>query len=204
MFSPDREIIRFLQKDKILASAINKVSLIIEKPVISLFEHLVASIVSQQLSTKAAKTIYTRFREGFTSQSLHPEDVLLKSPDELRNYGLSYQKASYIHNISRYFIENNLLDNHWHKNDDDTIIKTLIPIKGVGLWTIQMILIFHLMRDDVFPVDDLAIRNRMILWYGVEGDTKNQIHQLHQIAEDWRPYRSWACRYIWAAGDMFT
>jgi DNA-3-methyladenine glycosylase II len=201
MLTPDNEIISFLKKDKILAPAIDKISLTYVVPEISLFEHLTKSIVSQQLSTKAASTIYTRFRLGFESKNLRPEQVLQKSLEELRKFGLSFQKASYIHNISSYFLENNLLNINWAVMEDEAVIKTLLPIKGVGHWTIQMILIFHLLRDDVFPVDDLAIRNRMISWYGVDGDAKEQMQQLYKIAENWRPYRSWACRYIWAAGD---
>lgn len=197
----DHNIIQHLQKDKILQTAIEKTSLIIEDPKLSLFEHMIRSIVSQQLSIKAAETIHNRFRNSFTEQILFPELVLQKSNEEMRSYGLSYQKASYIKNIAEYFLEHNLLAFEWHKLTDEMVIQKLVPIKGVGVWTIQMILIFFLQREDVFPVDDLAIRNRIIKWYGLEGRGKELILQIHGVAESWKPYRSLACRYIWAAGD---
>ncbi|MBK8623903.1 MAG: DNA-3-methyladenine glycosylase 2 family protein [Saprospiraceae bacterium] len=196
------EIISHLQKDPVLHSLISDVPLHIEKPDLTLFEQLMRSIISQQLSTKAASTIYGRFRNGFDSFPLQPDDVLQKDTETLRSYGLSYQKASYLHHIAEHFKTNKLVDHPWDHHDDASVIKTLLPIKGVGLWTVQMVLIFHLLREDVFPIDDLAIRQRMISWYQPEGEGKIQISNLHRIAENWRPYRSIACRYIWAAGDL--
>lgn len=196
------EIIQHLKKDSVLKNIISSVQLQINKPDITLFEQLMRSIISQQLSTKAASTIYSRFRSGFDRFPIHPDDVLQKEVETLRGYGLSYQKASYLHHIAEHFKTNQLLEHPWDQHDDASVIKTLLPIKGVGLWTVQMVLIFHLLREDVFPVDDLAIRQRMISWYQPEGEGKTLINNLHKIAENWKPYRSIACRYIWAAGDL--
>lgn len=196
------EINKYLAKDPILAKAITHVTFEVHAPTISLYEHLTKSIVSQQLSVKAASTIYGRFRNIFPITPLNPEKVLATPLEAFRAVGLSQQKSTYIHNISSYFLENKLLNTDWHALSDEEIVEILLPIKGVGVWTIQMVLIFHLLRDDVFPVDDLAIRERMISWYQPEGDGKEKIKKLFDIAETWRPYRSWACRYIWAAGDQ--
>jgi DNA-3-methyladenine glycosylase II len=196
------EITQHLKKDSVLKNIISSVQLQINKPDITLFEQLMRSIISQQLSTKAASTIYSRFRSGFDRFPIHPDDVLQKEVETLRGFGLSYQKASYLHHIAEHFKTNQLLEHPWDLHDDASVIKTLLPIKGVGLWTVQMVLIFHLLREDVFPVDDLAIRQRMISWYQPEGEGKTLINNLHKIAENWKPYRSIACRYIWAAGDL--
>jgi DNA-3-methyladenine glycosylase II len=196
------EITQHLKKDSVLKNIISSVQLQINKPDITLFEQLMRSIISQQLSTKAASTIYSRFRSGFDRFPIHPNDVLQKEVETLRGFGLSYQKASYLHHIAEHFKTNQLLEHPWDLHDDASVIKTLLPIKGVGLWTVQMVLIFHLLREDVFPIDDLAIRQRMISWYQPEGEGKIQISNLHRIAENWKPYRSIACRYIWAAGDQ--
>ena len=195
-------IIRHLEKDAILNLVLKKANPVVEKPSVSLFEHLTRSVLAQQLSTKAAATIYGRFRNYFPGSALYPEQVLNTQVDNLRQLGLSGQKASYVHNISRYFLENDLMNVDWHRHTDDEIIERLLPIKGVGHWTIQMSLIFNLLREDVFPVDDLAIRQRMVAWYRPVGQGRVLRQNLHTIAEKWRPYRSWACRYIWAAGDM--
>lgn len=199
---PVPHIIRHLKKDAILNPVIQKANPVVEKPSVSLFEHLTRSVLAQQLSTKAAATIYGRFRNHFPGSALYPEQVLNTPVDDLRRLGLSGQKASYVHNISRHFLENDLMNVDWHRLTDDEIIDRLLPIKGVGLWTIQMILIFNLLREDVFPVDDLAIRQRMIAWYRPDGKGPVLRQNLHAIAEKWRPYRSWACRYIWAAADL--
>lgn len=199
---PKPHIKQHLEKDSILYPVLQTATPVVENPSVSLYEHLTRSVLSQQLSTKAAATIYGRFRNYFPGTPLRPEQVLAVNIDILRQLGLSSQKAAYLHNISTYFLENNLMQVDWHALTDKEITDILLPVKGVGVWTIQMILIFNLLREDVFPVDDLAIRQRMIDLYRPQGKGKELIKRLHDIAENWRPYRSWACRYIWAAGDM--
>ncbi|MFZ1702960.1 MAG: DNA-3-methyladenine glycosylase 2 family protein [Saprospiraceae bacterium] len=198
----DKRIIQHLQQDKILYQAIQKVDLVVEKPKISLFEHLLKSIVSQQLSLQAAATIHTRFRNSIKTLDVLPQHIFDKNHDELRAFGLSNQKARYLQNIAEYFEENNLMNYDWSQLSDEEIVEKLIPIKGVGIWTIQMILIFHLGREDVFPTDDLAIKNRICKWYEIEGNGKEVLLRMNEIASTWQPYRSIACRYIWAAGDL--
>ena len=162
---------------------------------------LISSIVSQQLSVKAADTIFNRFLDLFENRYPTPQQILDKDPEILRGCGLSYQKANYIKNIATYWIENKDTMSDWLALSEDAIISELTQIKGVGKWTVQMILMFRLNRLDVFPIDDLGIRQGMVKIYGVEETGKDLIKKLHELAEPWRPYRSIACRYVWKWKD---
>ncbi|MBK8518072.1 MAG: DNA-3-methyladenine glycosylase 2 family protein [Saprospiraceae bacterium] len=195
------EILTHLRRDKKLAVLIDNCPIAIHKEPIRVFDDLIRSIVSQQLSTTAAATIYGRFVQSLDSGKPIPPQIFAKSVEELRSYGLSYQKAGYIHNVAHHFSDNNLYDTDWHRRTDDEIIEELTKIKGVGKWTVEMILMFSLYREDVLPLDDLIIRNNMIALYGVTSVKKVLIAELTDIAENWRPYRTIACRYLWAAKD---
>ena len=197
----DSEIIEHLKKDNVLANIIDKCTLSIHKSPLGLFDDLLRSIVSQQLSTTAAATIYGRFLALFDDKSASSMQILSKSIEELRSVGLSYQKATYIQNVARHFDEHKRYDINWNEWTDEEIIQELTQIKGVGKWTVEMILMFSLHREDVLPLDDLIIRNNMISLYNVKSEKKQLISDLTQIAEAWRPYRSYACRYLWAAKD---
>jgi DNA-3-methyladenine glycosylase II len=195
------EIIQHLSKDPRLAAVMPHISLPPVAVSNDIYHDLLDSIVSQQLSVKAAATIYSRFLDLFPNRQAHPEYVIATDAEILRGVGLSYQKAGYIKNIATYWIDNqeNLKD--WVNMSDDDIIKELTQIKGVGKWTVQMILMFRLNRPDVFPIDDLGIRQGMIKMYEVEETGKDLIKKLHEIAEPWRPYRTIACRYVWKFKD---
>ncbi len=166
-----------------------------------IYGDLLGSIVSQQLSVKAAATIEGRFLDLFPDRKPLPELVVDMLPEILRGVGLSGQKASYIKNVAAYWIEKQADARDWMAASDDEIISELTQIKGVGKWTVQMILMFRLNRLDVFPIDDLGIRQGMIKIYGVEETGKELIKRLHEIAEQWRPYRTIACRYVWKWKD---
>ena len=166
-----------------------------------IYHDLLNSIVSQQLSVKAAATIYSRFLDLFPNRQAHAEFVATTDLEILRGVGLSYQKAGYIKNIAAYWIDNQEDMKNWLGMSDDDIIKELTQIKGVGKWTVQMILMFRLNRLDVFPIDDLGIRQGMVKIYELEETGKDLIKKLHEIAESWRPYRSVACRYVWKHKD---
>ena len=195
------EVITHLQKDKKLAILIENCIVQVHKEPSNVYDDLIRSIVSQQLSTSAAATIYGRFVQSFNDEGSVSEQILNKSVEEMRSYGLSYQKAGYIHNVTHHFNENSLHDCDWYNMTDEEIIHELTKIKGVGKWTVEMILLFSMYREDVLPLDDLIIRNNMITLYGVTSAKKQQVKDLTAIAEAWRPYRSFACRYLWAAKD---
>ena len=195
------DIISHLKQDKQLAILIDHCKIQLHKSPLSVYDDLIRSVVSQQLSTSAAATIYGRFVASLTDIVPIPTQILNKSIDELRSYGLSFQKAGYIQNITRHFIDNDLFDYNWENHTDEEIISELTKIKGVGKWTVEMILMFSMYREDVLPLDDLIIRNHMIALYGVKSTGKQMIADLTEIAAPWRPFRTYACRYLWAAKD---
>lgn len=119
------------------------------------------------------------------------------SPEDLRAAGVSRQKAQYIQNVARFFQEEQLLQKDWSKLDDQAIIDNLTVIKGVGRWTVEMLLMFTLRRPDVMPTDDLGIQQAMIQLYGLEERGRPLHRKMTAIAEGWRPYRTYACRYLW-------
>lgn len=162
---------------------------------------LLDSVVSQQLSVKAANTIFKRFCGLFPNDCPYPEMVANLSDEELRAVGLSRQKAGYIRNVARYWQDHNLQDTDWDSLTDQEIIHLLTPIKGVGSWTVEMLLMFSLRRPDVFAPDDLGIQQGMIRIYELEEKGNALRKKMTQIAEAWRPYRTYACRYIWRYKD---
>jgi DNA-3-methyladenine glycosylase II len=202
MQSVSESILLHLHQDKILSPIIDKCTLTIHKAPLQLFDDLLRSIVSQQLSTKAAATIYDRFLALFENKMPTPDQIKKLSDLQLRAVGLSGQKSAYIRNVVDHFDANNLYNRNWDNYSDDEIIDELTKIKGVGKWTVEMILMFSLHRPDVLPLDDLIIRNSMISFYNITSEKKQQIVDLTQIAEKWRPYRSYACRYLWASKDL--
>jgi DNA-3-methyladenine glycosylase II len=195
------EIISHLKKDKILAILIDNCTINVEKKPIKVFDDLIRSIVSQQLSTSAAATIYGRFINSFHIETPIAKQIQNRDLEDLRQYGLSYQKAGYIKNVVQHFEDNNLFDTDWDQWTDEDIIAELTKIKGVGKWTVEMILMFSLFREDVLPLDDLIIRNHMVSLYKVTSKKKQLVADLNAVAASWRPYRTYACRYLWAAKD---
>ena len=171
------------------------------EPKTDIYFALLSSIVSQQLSTKAAATIFSRFLDLFPEK--YPDTAIITTlPTEtLRGCGLSTQKIGYITNVATFFLLPENKNINWEALTDDQIIQKLTIIKGVGKWTVQMILMFSLNRPDVFPIDDLVIRQNMVKIYEVTETGKAQITRLHDISAAWQPYRTHACRYIWRWKD---
>jgi 3-methyladenine DNA glycosylase/8-oxoguanine DNA glycosylase len=159
------------------------------------FEALVRAIVYQQLSGKAAATIYKRFKNLFP-QNKHFTPIMVKerSHEELRSAGLSNQKASYIHNIANAFYTG-AVPKDIDTIGDNEVIECLTTIKGVGPWTAKMFLMFTLNRPDVFPVTDLGIQKGFQLFF--QFDVLPSTKKMMEIAEAWRPYRTIASWYLW-------
>ncbi|MBK8483046.1 MAG: DNA-3-methyladenine glycosylase 2 family protein [Saprospiraceae bacterium] len=165
-------------------------------------EYLVGSIISQQLSVKVASVINKRFLELYKNK-FPTNKAILKTEDEtLRSIGLSYQKLAYIKNIAQFFEEHKLNRTDWSKLSEDEISKLLIQIKGVGQWTVEMVLMFGLCREDVFSPGDYGIQMAMKKLYNLELEGKELQKKMIQIAEKWRPYRSIACMYLWTWKDQ--
>ncbi len=169
----------------------------------NIYLSLVSSIISQQLSTRVAEVIYGRFLRLFGKKIPTTEMILALDFALLRSVGLSNAKANYVRNVCLFFKEHSLTDAKLKKMTDEAIIDLLTQIKGVGRWTVEMILMFTLGREDVFAADDLVIQQGMVSIYTLEAPNKKQlVVQMKNIAECWRPYRTYACRYIWNWKDL--
>jgi len=197
----DATIKKHLSKDPILKPLIDHVVLKKRTVQKTVYEALIRSIVFQQLSGKAASTIHSRFLALFDSNFPNPVRIQTLSLEELRAAGLSRQKSGYVKNVADFFIANELIDKDWSTEDDESIIQQLTQIKGVGQWTVEMILMFTLKRMDVLPLDDLVIKNSMVSMYQVEEKGRALKKKLLEIAEPWRPYRTAASLYLWQWQD---
>lgn len=164
------------------------------------FEALVTSIISQQLSTKAAATITDRFTSLFDGRRFPtPRRVAAVPDDKLRAVGLSGQKLGYIRDLCRRIDDKSLPLASLGSMTDEEVVTTLTAVKGIGRWTAEMFLMFRLQRPDVLPVGDLGIVKAVQKNYGLRKVPTAQ--RLEKIGENWRPYRSIACWYLWRSLD---
>lgn len=161
---------------------------------------LVSSIVGQQLSTKAAAAIYRRLTDRFGGRTPTPEEVLADDPDELKAAaGLSRAKVGFLRSLAEHVLDRSLELDKLDVLSDEDVIAELTAVKGIGVWSAHMFLMFHLERPDVLAVGDLGIRKSMMVAYGLEALPAPPV--MEEIAEPWRPYRTLACRYLWRALD---
>jgi DNA-3-methyladenine glycosylase II len=164
--------------------------------------HLCGSIMSQQLSTKVAEVIWKRFLKLYEDGEPTPEQIIQTPFETLRGIGLSNAKANYIQNVARFAIEQGMEWKQLQKMSNEEIVEHLIKIKGVGRWTIEMLLMFTLGREDVFAVDDLGIQNAMIKLYKLDREDKKQFREdMLRISQKWSPYRTYACLHLWHFKD---
>lgn len=168
---------------------------IIELPVPqSNFESLVDSIISQQVSVQAAATIRQRIFEAMDFD-IRPERMLKTPPEVFRIAGLSRQKTTYMGTLAEAFLQNPNAYNNLHELPNEEVVKLLTKIKGVGVWTAQMFMMFNLLREDIFPVGDLGVRRAVEKHYF--GGEKQEHEILIQKAELWMPHRTVASFYLW-------
>jgi DNA-3-methyladenine glycosylase II len=189
-----------LKKDKKFAPLLAEANHTIKKrkntPV-----RLMASIISQQLSTKVAAIIFSRFLALFDGKEPSCEQVLKCT--NLRSIGLSQSKVHYIQNVAEFFIANKLTDKQLYAMEPDAIIDLLTQIKGVGKWTVQMLMLFSLGQEDVFAVDDLGIQQAMTRLYKIKFETKKELHtKMLAISSKYKPYSSYACLHLWQWKDQ--
>ena len=164
--------------------------------------YLCASIMSQQLSVKVADVIYQRFLGLFDGKEPSPQQILDIPYDTLKSIGLSNAKTGYVKNVAQFAIEHGMDIKKLNKMDDEEVISYLTAIKGVGRWTVEMLLMFALGREDVFAVDDLGIQNAMTHIYKLERtDNKKFRKDLQKISKRWSPYRTYACLHLWQWKD---
>jgi DNA-3-methyladenine glycosylase II len=191
-----------LSKDKKIKKLIDHHGIFTLKKQKNICTYLCASIMSQQLSTKVADVIYQRFLKLYGGNEPTPEQVVATAPETLRAIGLSNAKVSYVQNVARFAIEQGMEHARLHKMNDEEIIIYLTQIKGVGRWTVEMLLMFALKREDVFALDDLGVQNAMIALYKLDRTDKKKFREdMVRISKKWSPYRTYACMYLWRWKD---
>jgi len=191
-----------LSKDKKLAKIISQQEKYILQQKDNVCLHLCYSIMSQQLSTKVADVFHNRFLALYKGKEPTPKQIVATPFETLRGIGLSNAKANYVLNVCRFFIEEKITDARLHKMSNEELIKYLSQIKGVGQWTVEMILMFTLGREDVFAVDDLGIQQAICKLYKIDASDKKAMKEhMLRISAKWSPYRTYACRYLWGWKD---
>ncbi len=192
--------ITYLSKDPILKKIID-LSLPFERTWGSdYFTDLLESIVSQQLSVKAADTIWGRLKNLLSNEDITPLVIQNIDKEKMRNEGISYQKISYMKDLAVKTLESSILFEQFEIMTDEEIITELIKVKGIGRWTAEMFLMFTMNRSDVFSYGDLGIRKAIQKWYGFDGEPSKE--EAEEIAEKWKPYRTLACRYLWRSLEL--
>jgi DNA-3-methyladenine glycosylase II len=196
------EHIQHLSKDKKLKEiiALQEPYVLIRRK--NVYLHLCSSIMSQQLNTKVAAVIYNRFLDLYKNRKPCPQQIIDTPVETLRSIGLSNAKAQYVQNVCRFFLAEKITDAKLHKMSNEELIKYLSAIKGVGKWTVEMILMFTLGREDVFALDDLGIQQSIARLYQLDATNKKNLKEkMLQLSAKWSPYRTYACKYLWGWKD---
>jgi len=186
------------QADPVLAEIISRHGPCTLQPQRRYFTALAEAILSQQLSVKAAATIFKRFKEKLGGR-VTPKKILQLPVPQFRAVGISRQKTSYLRDLAAKWQNGDIAPQRLGKISDEEVIAALTQVKGIGRWTAEMFLIFSLLRPDVLPVDDLGFRKGVQIAYRLR--KLPEAKRLTQIAACWRPYRSIATWYIWASLD---
>ena len=164
------------------------------------FEALCMSIASQQLSTKAADTIFRRFCDLFPNRKPTPHGVMTLGNDEIRAVGFSRPKVTFIKDLAAHVIDGRLDLKGLKKHPDDEVMRQLVAVKGIGRWTAEIFLMFRLGRPDVFPADDLGLMNAVQRVYGLR--KRPDAKRLRKMGEAWKPHRSVAAWYLWQSLEL--
>jgi DNA-3-methyladenine glycosylase II len=170
------------------------------------YQAIIESIVNQQLSGKAAESIYNRLRANYQNRRLAPEAVSCTPHERLRSFGLSSKKIEYITLLSNNILDRkiNLDRRFFSKKSDQAVIDYLTKIKGIGVWTAQLFLIFCLRRPDVCPVTDIGIKRAVQKWYFPNSKNYPLEQEMMRIAEKWKPFRSVASWYLWKSNMTYS
>ena len=196
------EHIQHLSKDKKLKEiiALQEPYVLVRRK--NVYLHLCSSIMSQQLNTKVAAVIYNRFLDLYKNRKPGPQQIIDTPVETLRSIGLSNAKAQYVQNVCRFFLAEKITDAKLHKMSNEELIKYLSAIKGVGQWTVEMILMFTLGREDVFALDDLGIQQSIARLYQLDATNKKILKEkMLLLSAKWSPFRTYACRYLWGWKD---
>ena len=196
----ERGVKHLRRADPVLRAVIRRAGPFTMKPRRDRFQSLVFSILSQQISGKAALAISKKLLDRMGPDGLTPQNITALSIEDLRSIGLSKQKASYIHDLAAHVQEGTLPLGRLARLSDDDVIEALIQIKGIGVWTAHMFLIFSLGRLDVMPHGDYGVRSAIQKLYGLQELPDRAT--CHRIAEPWRPYASIAAWYCWRSLEL--
>jgi len=161
------------------------------------FQTLARSIVGQQISVKAADSVWARL--GRVSPAMRPAEIARARRDRLLAAGLSGRKTEYLRDLARRFCDGSLHASRWDEMDDESVIDDLTQVRGIGRWTAEMFLIFNLLRPNVLPLDDLGLRKAVRLHYFDGGEVPAEL--VLELARDWEPWRSVATWYLWRSLD---
>jgi DNA-3-methyladenine glycosylase II len=186
------------QADSVLSTLISRHGPCAIRPQREYFVALTEAILSQQLSVKAAATIFGRFKEKLRGR-IAPEKILRLTAPQFRAAGISRQKTAYLRDLAAKWQNGAIAPRRFVKMSDEEVIAALTQVKGIGRWTAEMFLIFSLLRLDVLPVDDLGFRKAVQAAYKLR--KLPEAKRLTEIAACWRPYRSIATWYLWASLD---
>jgi len=195
-------IIKHLKRDEKLVSLMRAIDFPESKLNENLYASLIVAIINQQLSVAAAATIHKRFLALFKNKIPSYNVLLNTQVEKLRNAGVSNQKAGYIKNIAQFGLEHTLDYHDLKELDDEALINYLTQIKGVGRWTVEMILMFNFNRLDIFPLDDTGIQNAIKKLYGIQSSGRELKAKMITQSALWIPYRSIACKYLWRWKDL--
>lgn len=192
----DKKILdHFKKSDPVLYEWIQKVHLDELPEPTNLFEELCDEIISQQLSGKAANTIFGRLKQLFPRGEITPEHILKLSDDKIRNSGTSWAKVRFLKDLATKVKNGELILENLKDLSDEEVIKELTQVKGIGPWTAEMYLMFTLGREDVFSHGDLGLKNAIKKIYDFKKEPTRK--QVEKIVKKWSPYRTYACRVLW-------
>jgi len=159
---------------------------------------LIASIISQQLSTKVAKIIFERFLTIYDGKEPSCIQIIATDVSTLRAIGLSSAKVAYVQNVAQFFLDKKITDKQLYGMQPEEVIELLTQIKGVGRWTVEMLLMFSLGHENVFAVDDLGIQQAMVKLYNIQYETKKELYtKMIAKSAKWEPYKTYACMHLW-------
>jgi len=185
------------KKDKILKEIINKYKSEKLHSKKNAFLTLAKSITGQQISVKAANSIWLRLEKKI--KKIDPSNILKIKINEIKKCGFSKQKANYIFNLANFFKKNKNIENKWEKIEDEELIDDLIKIKGIGRWTAEMFLIFYLLRPNIFPSADIGLLKAISINYNLKYPLKNS--DIKKFKKKWTPWSTVATWYLWRSLD---
>ncbi len=185
------------RRDPVMAKIIRRHPRVHLEPRGDAFHTLARAIVGQQISIKAAQSVWNKF--AFVVGDVNPQNVLKKKRPQLRACGLSDRKTEYIADLAQHFADGAVHEHRWPEMSDEDVIADLVQVRGIGRWTAEMFLMFNLLRPDVFPLDDLGLQKGLRLAY--HGGRKVSFKTMKRRGESLRPWRSVATWYLWRSLD---